>query len=153
MRDGVRHAVALVAGRATGQPLVLDEPLSFWGGLDATTGTIVDTHHPQCGRSVVGRILVLPRGRGSSSSSSVLAEALRNAVGPAGIVLGAVDPIIALGCLVARELYGTRTPVAVVSDADAYRACTFAAELSVDANDTHALVWVVDEDAGVRTSR
>ena len=134
--------VALVHGHAAGRSLVLDEPLSFWGGVDATTGMIVDTHHPQVGQSIVGRILVLPSGRGSSSSSSVLAESIRNAVGPAGIVLAMIDPIIALGCLVAYELYGASTPVAVLIASD-YQACTKSTELQIDVDDDHAFVRVV----------
>jgi len=128
-----------MAGRAAGRTLVLDEPLSFWGGVDAATGTIVDTHHPQVGASIVGKILVLPGGRGSSSSSSVLAEAIRNGVGPAAIVLAVRDPIIALGCLVARELYGTSTPVAVLGD-EAYHACASASRVAVEADDDHAVL-------------
>ena len=134
--------VSLAHGRATGRSLVLEEPLSFSGGVDANTGTIVDTHHPQVGQSIVGRILVMPGGRGSSSSSSVLAEAIRNAVGPAGIVLGSSDPIIAIGCLVAHELYGASTPV-VVLDAAGYQACAESTELLMDAADDHAIVRVV----------
>jgi predicted aconitase with swiveling domain len=103
----------LVPGRAEGVALVLDEPLSFWGGLDPVTGTIVEVNHPQRGASVTGRILVMPSGRGSSSSSTVLAEALRLGTGPAGIVLGEPDEIIAIGSLVAEELYGKSIPVVV----------------------------------------
>jgi predicted aconitase with swiveling domain len=135
------EGVALVAGRATGRPLVLDEPLSFWGGVDAGTGTIIDTHHPQAGASIVDRVLVLPGGRGSSSSSSVLAEAIRNAVGPAAILLASGDPIIAIGCLVARELYGRSPPVAVL-DQQAYRACVSAREVAIEADDNLAVLYV-----------
>jgi hypothetical protein len=103
----------LVDGDAVGTVLVLDETLSFWGGLDPETGLIVG-RHPQAGRSVKGRIVVMPGGRGSSSSSSVLAEALRAGTGPAAIVLGEPDEIIALGAIVARELYGAICPVAVL---------------------------------------
>jgi predicted aconitase with swiveling domain len=106
----------LVAGTARGRVLVLDEPLSFWGGVDPATGEVVDVHHPQRGSNAAGRILVMPAGRGSSSSSSVLAEAIRAGVGPAGIVLGRPDAILALGALVARELYGAAIPVAVLAD-------------------------------------
>ena len=74
----------LVPGEANGPALVLDEPLSFWGGLDPETGTIVEVSHPQRGRSVAGRILVMPSGRGSSSSATVLAEAIRGAPAPPG---------------------------------------------------------------------
>lgn len=106
----------LVAGEASGVALVLDEPISFWGGLDPATGRLIDVHHPQAGEVVTGRVLVMPSGRGSSSSSSVLAEAIRAGTAPAAIVLREPDPIVALGSIVARELYGTRVPV-VVSDA------------------------------------
>jgi hypothetical protein len=105
----------LVEGQSTGPALVLDEPLSFWGGLDPTTGEIVEATHPQRGASVVGRILVMPSGRGSSSSATVLAEAIRLGTGPAGIVLADRDDIIAIGALVAAELYGVTIPVMVAS--------------------------------------
>ena len=124
---------ALTPGQARGMTLVLDEPISFWGGVDENTGRVIDTHHPQSGASVVGTILVLRCGRGSSSSSSVLAECLRNGVGPAAIVLAEPDPILALGALVASELYATEIPV-VVLPTDAYAACSAARELTVEAD-------------------
>jgi predicted aconitase with swiveling domain len=99
----------------SGDILVLDEPLSFWGGLDPSTGRIIDRRHPQNGASVTGKVLVMPAGRGSSSSSTVLAEALRLGTGPASIILSEPDPIIEVGALVARELYGIDCPVVVSS--------------------------------------
>jgi murein DD-endopeptidase MepM/ murein hydrolase activator NlpD len=63
----------LVDGVASGTVLCLTEPLSFWGGVDPSTGSITDVHHPQRWSTVTGTILVMPSGRGSSSSSSVLA--------------------------------------------------------------------------------
>ena len=106
----------LVAGTAEGPALVLDEPLSLWGGLDPGTGEIVDVRHPQRGENVTGRVLVMPSGRGSSSSSSVLAEAIRAGTAPAAIVLGEADPILPLGAIVARELYGKVVPIVVVTN-------------------------------------
>lgn len=117
----IRDAEILLAGTATGSLLVLDEPLSFWGGVHEATGVITDTHHPQHGQPVTGAILLMPSGRGSSSSSSVLAELIRADVGPAAIVLGARDPIIALGALVAEALYRKVVPI-IVLPADTYRA-------------------------------
>lgn len=108
-------ATAMVPGVAAGVALVLDEPLSLWGGLDAETGRITDVHHPQHGQSVTGRVLVMPTGRGSSSASSVLAEAVRVGTAPVAIVLSEPDEIVALGSLVAEEIYGTVTPVVVLA--------------------------------------
>jgi predicted aconitase with swiveling domain len=107
---------ALVPGKGAGDVLVLDEAISLWGGLDPGTGKIVDHRHPQRGSNVSGTILLIPSGRGSSSSSTVLAEAVRAGTAPAGIVLGRADPIIALGALVAAELYGISVPVVVVPE-------------------------------------
>ena len=110
------EARTLVAGSAEGEPLVLAEPLSFWGGVDPATGDVIDGHHPQAGANVTGRVLVMPGGRGSSSSSSVLAEAIRAGTAPAAIVLLEADPILALGAIVARELYGRTIPIVVAPD-------------------------------------
>ena len=110
------EARTLVAGTARGVALVLGEPLSFWGGVEPSTGRVIDIRHPQRGASVAGRVLIMPSGRGSSSSSSVLAECVRAGTAPAAIVLAEPDPILALGALVARELYGRSIPI-VVSDA------------------------------------
>jgi predicted aconitase with swiveling domain len=93
--------------------LTLDEPLSFWGGIDPHTGLIVDHNHPQCGESIAGRWLRMPYGRGSSSSPTVLAEALRLGNGPVGIILDEPDPMVTLGALVANILYGIVCPVEV----------------------------------------
>ena len=102
-------------GTAAGEVLVLDEPLSFWGGVDPATGDVIDVRHPQRGANVAGRVLVMASGRGSSSSSSVLAEAVRGGTAPAAIVLADPDPILALGAIVARELYGRVVPVIVAT--------------------------------------
>ena len=103
-------------GEARGRVLKLDEPLSFWGGLDAATGEIIDRRHPQSGETLAGTVLVMKNSRGSSSSSSVLAEALRSGTGPVAIVLGVRDPMVVLGAHVAGELYGIVCPVIVVGD-------------------------------------
>lgn len=105
---------ALTPGTASGRPLRLAEPLSFWGGFDATTGAIIDVHHPQRGEVLGGRVVLMPAGRGSSSGSALLAEALRLGTAPAAIVLGRVDQIIALGAVVGEELYGVGCPVVSV---------------------------------------
>jgi len=104
----------LLGGRAEGAALVLDEPLSFWGGFDSETGLICDGRHPQRGQSLAGRVVVMPSGRGSSSSSSVLAQGIRRGTGPVALLLAEPDGIIVLGALVPRLLDGLLCPVMVV---------------------------------------
>jgi predicted aconitase with swiveling domain len=121
---------ALVPGTAKGPALVLSAPISFWGGVDPSDGRIIDQHHPQAGESVRGKVLVMPSGRGSSSSSSVLAETIRAGTGPVALVLAEADGILALGALVASKLYGTSVPVVVVDDAR-YRSIESGTEIEV----------------------
>ena len=125
-------AATLVPGVAYGSVLKLDEPLSFWGGLDSAMGTIIDRLHPQRGACVAGRILMMPGGRGSSSGSATLAEALRLGKGPAAILMLERDAIVVVGAMVAGELYGLACPV-VLADGRDWEALAAAANLTVEA--------------------
>ncbi len=107
-------ARVLTDGVAEGVACRLTQPLSFWGGTDET-GRIIDAHHPQCGTELAGRVLVMESGRGSSSSSSVLAEQIRTGHAPVAIIMAEPDTIVALGAIVAAELYLTAVPVVVIS--------------------------------------
>jgi len=112
-RSAERSGSFQLVGEAEGQALVFSQPLSFWGGVDAETGEIIDHSHPGLGQNVAGKILVMPSGRGSSSSSSVLAEAIRRGTAPAGILLLRADPILAVGAIVAEFLYAIHMPLVV----------------------------------------
>jgi len=104
----------LVAGSGSGKALVAATPLSLWGGLDPATGMIPDRRHELCGQCMTGRVFVLPYGKGSSTASAILAESIRNETAPAAIIMMRTDPIIALGSIVADELFGRTVPVVVL---------------------------------------
>jgi predicted aconitase with swiveling domain len=130
----------LVAGEARG-PVIATAPLSFWGGYDPEAGRIVDRSHPALGETLVGRILVMPSGRGSSSSSTVLAEAIRLGTAPAAIVLSEADPILVIGGLVASRLYGRTCPITMLATADHARLARMAtAEITADSMAARAVV-------------
>jgi hypothetical protein len=109
----------VVSGEGEGAVLATTVPLSFWGGLNPHTGEIVDGHHPLCGSHVSGRVLVMPFGRGSSSASGVLLEAIVNERAPSAILLSKVDEIIALGAIAAQEIFARHIPLLVL-DADTF---------------------------------
>lgn len=111
-------ARVLVAGEAAGELLVAAEPLSFWGGYSQTTGEIIDRRHPLSGRMAAGRILALPGSRGSSTTTAVLLEALRNGTAPAAILTIGVDNFLALASIVAEEMFGRAIPLAAVTPED-----------------------------------
>jgi predicted aconitase with swiveling domain len=128
----------LTHGVATGRALRLDRPLSFWGGTDHD-GQIVDQRHEQFGIHLVGRVLLLSSGRGSSSSSSVLAEQIRVGTAPAAIVLAHADAIIATGAIVADELYGLAVPI-VLLDEEQHRELPDDVEMTVSASEDEATI-------------
>ena len=72
-------------------------------------------------------------GRGSSSASSVLAEAIRDGTAPAALILQESDEIIVLGAIVADEIYQTVMPILLVDDVT-YRdvASLTAAQITAD---------------------
>ena len=106
----------LAPGEAAGAALILQEPLSLWGGMDPANGRLIDAHHPQHDTLIAGRVLVMASARGSSSSSSVLAEAVRAGTAPAAILLGEAELILAIGAAVAEELYGRQVPILQVPE-------------------------------------
>ncbi len=127
----------LVPGRASGPVLALGEPLSLWGGVDPASGVIIEPRHPDHGRSLAGRILAMPAARGSSSSSSILAELLRGGVGPLAILLGERDEILVVGAVVAQELYGISCPVLLLEPSE-YRLAAARQTLTIEADGTIA---------------
>jgi predicted aconitase with swiveling domain len=104
---------SLSSGTAQGEPIVLNAPLSFWGGFDVATGRIIDRSHSANGEVLTGRIVIMPVGRGSSSGSSILAEAIRRGTAPSALILPEPDPILTVGAIVAQKLYGRTIPIVV----------------------------------------
>lgn len=102
---------SLIAGEAEGSLFKLAAPISFWGGVDPATGCIADPRHPDHGRIITGQVLAIPTMVGSSSSSAIMLELLRNSTAPAALILGVVDAILPLGVIVAREMGHPTIPV------------------------------------------
>ena len=112
-------------GTGGGDVLALEEPLSFWGGVDPASGRIVDAHHPQHGETVSGKILVMPTSRGSCSGSGVFLDLALAGRPPAALVFGGAEDVLTLGALVASEMFEVNVPV-VRLGSEAYQAAVAA---------------------------
>jgi len=106
----------VIPGLGEGRALVSSQPISFWGDLEPETGMIISRHHELFGKSIVGRVLVFPYGKGSSSGCGILLEAIRCGKAPTAIVNLKTEPILALGPIVAEELYGRSLPIMTLSE-------------------------------------
>jgi predicted aconitase with swiveling domain len=108
----------LTQGEGRGPLLRLEHAISFWGGVDPVSGTIIDPRHPDFGASIAGTVLAIPGAIGSSSSSAIMLELLREGTSPAAILLSKADAILPLGVIVARELGHAGIPVLEVPTED-----------------------------------
>ena len=108
----------VVAGAAEGTAIVSGEPISFWGGVSPRTGEITDRRHELSGAIVTGKVFVFPYGKGSSTASAILLEAIRAGTAPAAIINLKVAPILALGAIIAEELYHRTVPIVVLAQED-----------------------------------
>ncbi len=99
-KEFVGRGVAKFIGE--GDALVSSMGISFFGGVDPETGVVREKGHDLCGEDVTGRVLVFPRGKGSTVGSYVLYQLKRNGHAPAAIVNRETEAIIATGCILAE---------------------------------------------------
>ncbi len=105
---------ALIDGRAEGDLLYADVGLSFWGGVEPSSGEIIDRHHPLSGQHVDGRVLAIPSGRGSCTGSSVMMELISRGRAPAALVVAEAEEILTLGVMLAEVMFARSLPVLCV---------------------------------------
>jgi uncharacterized protein len=129
----------LLPGVAQGLSVSLTEPLSFWGGFDVASGHVIDRRHPQWGLTLSGRVVVMAAARGSSSGSSVLAEAIRIGTAPSAFIVTERDAILVVGAMVALELYGTACPIVRVGETELER-LRLSGHIEIDATGSPARV-------------
>ena len=109
----------IIAGQAAGPVLACGEGLSFWGGVDPLTGLVIDAHHPLCGQSIAGKVLVMPTTRGSCSGSGVMLDLALNGIAPAAFVFREAEDVVTLGAMIAGRMFERPVPVLRL-DADAF---------------------------------
>lgn len=89
-------------GHAKGEIILTKEPISFLGGVDPETGTVIDSNHELQGRKISGKILVIPSGKGSTVGSYVIYQMAKNGTAPLAIIALEAEPIIATGAIMAE---------------------------------------------------
>lgn len=109
--ESIYQGTAYVKGKASGRLLAGNLELSFWGGIYAQTGEIIDRHHPLSGQYLHDTILAIPGSRGSCAGSGVMLELLLNNKGPRAILFERRDDILTLGVFITEEVFGEAIPV------------------------------------------
>ncbi|MEO5324544.1 aconitase X [Mesorhizobium sp. CC13] len=104
-------ARSILSGTASGLVIASSEALSFWGGVNPATGSVIDVHHPLHGTCLTGSILMMPSSRGSCTGSGVLLDLVLTGRAPAALVFSDAEDVLTLGALIASELFGKPLPV------------------------------------------
>ena len=102
-------------GKVEGETLVSKEPIGFYGGIDAKTGIFIEKGHELEGKSVKGKILVFPYGKGSTVGSYVIYGLAKNNQAPLAIVNKETETIVATGAILAGVPCVDRIPVERIS--------------------------------------
>jgi predicted aconitase with swiveling domain len=89
-------------GRAEGEVLLSRDPISFLGSVDPKTGMIIEEKHALAGKSIKGKVLVFPHGKGSTVGSYVMYQLKKNGTAPAAIVNLETEPIVAVGAIISE---------------------------------------------------
>lgn len=87
-------------GNAKAEALVTSQPISFYGGVDPNSGVVVDKGHELEGKSIAGKVLVFPTGKGSTVGSYSLYRLKKNSKAPAAIVNKECETIVAVGAII-----------------------------------------------------
>jgi predicted aconitase with swiveling domain len=89
-------------GTVQEEALVTAQPISFYGGVDPNTGEIIEKGHELQGKSVKGKILVFPTGKGSTVGSYTLYRMKKNGVAPAGMINRECETVVAVGAIISE---------------------------------------------------
>ncbi|MBG0788237.1 MAG: DUF126 domain-containing protein [Anaerolineaceae bacterium] len=89
-------------GLLTGETLVSQMGISFYGGVDPETGIVTEAGHDLAGQSIAGKVLIFPTGKGSTVGSYVLYRLKRNGHAPLAIINAECETITAVGCIIAE---------------------------------------------------
>ncbi len=114
-------------GCDSGEALVTKEAISFLGTVDPETGMVIDPNHELCGKSIAGKVLIFPGGKGSTVGSYVIYQLKKRGVAPAAMVNLKSEAIVAVGAIISgiplvdnlpKSILSTQNGAKVTVDAD-----------------------------------
>jgi predicted aconitase with swiveling domain len=76
--------------------------ISFFGGVDPESGVVIERDHDLEGKSIAGKVLVFPTGKGSTVGSYTLFRLKRAGNAPLAIINAECETITAVGCIIAE---------------------------------------------------
>ncbi len=113
--DEVIKCTKILPGRSGGEVLATGMAISFWGGVDAADGKVVDPRHDLFGKSIAGKVLAFPFAKGSAGAPAIILELIARRTAPAAMINIEAEPLLISGPILGRRLYEVELPMATVS--------------------------------------
>ncbi len=104
-------------GRAEGELLVLQQPVSFLGGVDPKTGALSSTSGAE-GRDMTGKAFAFPWGKGSTVGSYTLLQLRKEGRLPAAIINHRAETIVATGAVMSGVPMVDQIDLSLLHDGD-----------------------------------
>jgi uncharacterized protein len=122
-QDDARSVVVLrgrviKTGRGEGLALVSRVPIGFLGGVDPDTGIVLEPGHPLQDRSVAGKVLVFPTGKGSTVGSYTILRLVRSGHAPVAMVNSQSEAIVAVGAIISDIPMVDQVDIGLIQDGD-----------------------------------
>ncbi len=92
----------LVKGKAEGEALVSNQPISFVGGVDPNTGIVIEKEHDIEGQSIKGKVLIFPFGKGTTYNPFAIFAMKKRGTAPAAIINVKTEEIVLTGAILAE---------------------------------------------------
>lgn len=108
-------------GMAEGEALTTTQPISFYGGVDPNTGEVIEKGHELQGKTVKGKVLVFPNGKGSTVGSYTLYRMKKNVAAPSAIINKECETIIAVGAIISEIPCVDHVDIAQISTGETVR--------------------------------
>jgi isopentenyl phosphate kinase/predicted aconitase with swiveling domain len=105
-------------GKCRGKVLFLHAPLSFYGGVDPDTGKIIQDNHPQKGKSLQNKIVVLSNSTGSTVGSWTILRLAENKKAPLAFITENCDSVLATGSILAEIPHLDNIPIKLLAKID-----------------------------------
>jgi len=119
---------AISNGISQGEALVSREGISFLGEVDMKTGVVTNPKHQLFNKSIANKILVFPRGRGSTVGSYALYQLKKNGKAPKAIINEEAEVIVAVGAIISE------IPMVDKLERNAFRLIKDGSKVVVDGN-------------------
>ncbi|UCF96193.1 MAG: DUF126 domain-containing protein [Spirochaetaceae bacterium] len=116
----------VIAGIVEGEALVCPKSITGWGGIDPKTGIIKEYENVNRGRSIKGKILVMPGSKGSNGWSCYFGAARVTGAAPLGWIFSRIDSSAGVAIAVLQiptvvDFPEDRDPCRLISSGDRVR--------------------------------